>query len=126
MNSVGNKAPAKPATTPKASRVSDGVKKAVIASGGKQYLVKVGDTVELELISGKSAINFEQPLMTISNGDVKVGKPHVDGAKVSAEIISPSKMSDKVISITYKAKKRVNKIQGHRQKFTEVKITKIS
>lgn len=101
------------------------MKKAVIASGGKQYLVKEGDIIELELISGKSATIFE-PLMVISNDEVRVGDPFVKGAKVSAEVINPSKMSDKVTSITYKAKKRVNKIHGHRQKLTEVKITKIS
>lgn len=101
------------------------MKKAVIASGGKQYMVKEGDVIKLELLSGKSAVTFE-PLMVINNDEVSIGTPLVKGAKVAAEIITPVKMADKVVSITYKAKKRVNKIQGHRQKLTEVKITKIS
>lgn len=100
--------------------------KAVIATGGKQYLVEVGQTIEVELLgTGKDKITFE-PLLVFDGKDVKVGKPNVEGAKVSADIVEQDKQTDKVTSIRYKAKKRVHKVRGHRQRKATIKITKIS
>ena len=80
----------------------------------------------MELISSKdNKLSFE-PLLTIDGDKVTVGKPTVDGSKVSAEIIEAQLKADKVTAIRYKAKKRVRKVHGHRQNLTKIKITKIS
>ncbi len=100
--------------------------KAVITTGGKQYLVSVGDSVEVELIDSKdNKVTFE-PLLVFDDKDVKIGTPVVKDAKVTAEITEQDKQTDKVTSIRYKAKKRVHKVRGHRQRKTTIKITKIS
>lgn len=100
--------------------------KAVITTGGKQYLVGVGDSVEVELIDSKdNKVTFE-PLLVFDGKDVKIGTPVVKDAKVTAEITEQDKQTDKVTSIRYKAKKRVHKVRGHRQRKTTIKITKIS
>lgn len=102
------------------------MKKAVITTGGKQYLVSEGDEFNVELISSKdNKLSFD-PLLTIDGDKVTVGKPTVDGSKVSAEIIEAQLKADKVTAIRYKAKKRVRKVHGHRQNLTKIKITKIS
>ena len=102
------------------------MKKAVIATGGKQYVVAEGETVEVELlkVDGKSA-TFE-PLLIIDSEKIAVGQPFVEGAKVTAEIIDNNVQADKVTAIRYKAKKRVHKVRGHRQHHTVLKISKIS
>jgi large subunit ribosomal protein L21 len=101
------------------------MKKAVIATGGKQYLVTEGETLEVELLhtDGKSA-SFE-PLLVIDGESVSVGTPLVDKAKVTAEIIEQEVKDDKVTAIRYKAKKRVHKVHGHRQRHSVIKVTKI-
>lgn len=102
------------------------MKKAVIATGGKQYLVSEGETLEVELlkVDGKK-VDFE-PLLVIDGDQVSVGKPNVAKAIVSAEVVAESLQADKVTSIRYKAKKRVHKVRGHRQRQTQIKITKIA
>jgi large subunit ribosomal protein L21 len=102
------------------------MKKAVIATGGKQYLVTEGESLEVELLhpEGKT-VSFE-PLLVIDGDNVTVGTPNVDKAKVSAEVVEDQVKADKVTSIRYKAKKRVHKIHGHRQRHTVIKITKIA
>lgn len=102
------------------------MKKAVIATGGKQYLVSEGETLEVELlhVDGKTA-SFE-PLLVIDGETVQVGTPTVAGAKVSAEIVTPDIQADKVTAIRFEAKKRVHKVHGHRQHHTQLKITKIT
>lgn len=99
------------------------MKKAVIQTGGKQYLVSEGETLEVELLGTSKDINFE-PLLLINDQEVKVGNPIVEKGKVSAEIIEETK-ADKVTSIRFKAKKRVKKIHGHRQKHSKIKIVSI-
>lgn len=103
--------------------------KAVIATGGKQYIVSVGDTIKVELLTHGDAaaekqVTFE-PLLVIEGDDVKVGAPAVAGVKVIADVIEEVK-NDKVTSIRYKAKKRVHKVRGHRQRMTAIKVTKIA
>ena len=101
------------------------MKKAVITTGGKQYLVQEGETIKVELIkqAGKTA-DFEA-LLTVDGSQVQVGAPIVPKAKVTAEIVDADVQADKVTSIRYKAKKRVHKVRGHRQHQTVLKITKI-
>lgn len=102
------------------------MKKAVITTGGKQYLVAKDDQVEVELLgTDKKNVTFE-PLLVFDEKDIKVGKPTVTGAKVTAEIVSADKQTDKVVSIRYKAKKRVRKVRGHRQRHATIKISSIS
>lgn len=116
----------KPASKPAAS-VKSG-KKAVIATGGHQHLVSEGQTLEIELLdpnlSQKNTV-FEA-LMVIDGDTISVGTPTVTGVKVSADIVEQSVKDDKVVAIRYKAKKRVRKVRGHRQKHTVIRITKIA
>lgn len=102
------------------------MKKAVILTGGKQYIVAEGETVEVELLhSDKKTVSFE-PLLVIDGDKTTVGSPVVSAVSVSAEIVEADIKADKVIAIRYKPKKRVRKIRGHRQHHTHIKITKIA
>jgi large subunit ribosomal protein L21 len=98
--------------------------KAVIATGGHQYVVSEGETISVELLNGTDKTVTFEPLMVIDGDKVSVGTPSVSGAKVTADILDEIR-AEKVTSIRYKAKKRVHKVRGHRQRLTRVKITKI-
>jgi large subunit ribosomal protein L21 len=102
------------------------MKKAVIQTGGKQYLVSEGETLKVELLhdDGKT-VSFE-PLLVIDGATTQVGAPTVAKASVTAEIVAADQQADKVTAIRYKAKKRVHKVRGHRQHQTVLKITKIA
>jgi large subunit ribosomal protein L21 len=103
------------------------MKKAVISTGGKQYIVSEGEILKVELIketAGKS-VSFE-PLLVTDGSSVQVGTPIVAKVKVTAEILESDVQADKVTSIRYKAKKRVHTVRGHRQHQTILKITKIA
>jgi large subunit ribosomal protein L21 len=101
------------------------MKKAVIATGGKQYLVSEGETLQVELLHADDKTTTFEPLLVIDGDDIRVGAPVVEKAKVTAEIVAEDLQADKVTSIRYKAKKRVHKVHGHRQHQTSIKITKI-
>jgi large subunit ribosomal protein L21 len=102
------------------------MKKAVIQTGGKQYLVSEGESVHVELLKdAKGTVSFE-PLLVIDGETAQVGTPAVAKTTVSAEIVDADIQADKVTAIRYKAKKRVHKVHGHRQHQTILKITKIS
>ncbi len=102
------------------------MKKAVIQTGGKQYLVREGETVEVELIkdAGKS-VSF-QPLLLVDGDKTEIGKPSLENNKVTAEVVEADVQAEKVTAIRYKAKKRVRKVRGHRQHHTILKVTKIA
>jgi large subunit ribosomal protein L21 len=102
------------------------MKKAVIQTGGKQYVVAEGDTLKVELLkaTGKT-VDFE-PLLVLDGDNVQVGTPSVVKAKVTAEVVEADVQADKVTSIRYKAKKRVRTVRGHRQHQTILKVTKIA
>jgi len=100
-------------------------KRAVILTGGKQYLVTEGDEVEVEKLNSDKKLSF-QPLLVIDGEKVSVGKPFIDNASVSAEVVEAEVLTDKVVAIRYKAKKRVKKVRGHRQRKSVIKITKIT
>ena len=100
------------------------MKKAVIQTGGKQYLVSEDDTLEIELVGDKKTIDFT-PLLVIDNGKAAVGQPEVKNAVVTAEVIEQVR-ADKVTAIRYKAKKRVHKRKGHRQTLARIKVKKIT
>lgn len=102
------------------------MKKAVILTGSKQYVVAEGDTLEVELIKGAGKSLTFVPLLVIDGDKVTVGTPEVSAAKVTAEVVAADAQADKVTSIRYKAKKRVHTVKGHRQHQTHLKITKIA
>jgi large subunit ribosomal protein L21 len=100
---------------------------AVIESGGKQHRVVEGETLKLEKIevpTGES-IEFDKVLMVGSGESVKIGTPLVEGGKVTAEVIAQGR-HDKVTIIKFHRRKHHRKQAGHRQWYTEVKITGIS
>jgi large subunit ribosomal protein L21 len=96
---------------------------AVIASGGKQYLVEKDQVLELELLGDAKKAEFEA-LLVIDGDNVKVGAPHVSGVKVVAEVLDEVK-GDKIQVLKFKPKKRIKRLTGHRQHYSQVKITKI-
>lgn len=102
------------------------MKKAVIATGGKQYIVTEGESIEVELLKQEGKTASFVPLLIIDGDKTTVGSPEVPGVKVTAEIIEADVQGDKTLSLRYKAKKRVHTVRGHRQRHTQLKITKIS
>jgi large subunit ribosomal protein L21 len=102
------------------------MKKAVIATGGKQYLVSEGETLDIELLKSEDKKVAFEALLVIDGDSVAVGTPVVDKVKVSAEIVEADIKADKVMAIRYKAKKRVHKVHGHRQHHTTIRVTKIA
>jgi large subunit ribosomal protein L21 len=101
-------------------------KKAIIQTGGKQYLVTEGQVLNVELIKGDSKNVSFDPLMVIDGDKTVIGTPIVAKASVTAEVVDADKQADKVTSIRYKAKKRVRTVRGHRQHQTVLKITSIA
>lgn len=99
---------------------------AVIETGGKQYKVREGDTLRVEKLDGEpgSAVTIDRVLMVGEGGDVKVGKPTVDGGSVEATIRDQGK-GPKVRIFKKKRRKGYTKRQGHRQPYTEIEITGI-
>ena len=99
---------------------------AVIETGGKQYKVSEGDVIFVEKLDTEAGatVEFDKVLIIGADGDVKVGAPYVDGAKVTAEAVKNGK-SKKVIVYKYKPKKGYHKKQGHRQPYTKLEIKKI-
>jgi large subunit ribosomal protein L21 len=101
-------------------------KKAVIMTGGHQYLVAEGDELEVELLNPAQQNTAFEALLVIDGDSISVGTPTVSGAKVTAGILEQSVKAEKVVAIRYKAKKRVRKVRGHRQRHTRIKISRIS
>jgi large subunit ribosomal protein L21 len=102
------------------------MKKAVITTGGKQYLVAEGETLNVELLhADKDKVSFDA-LLVLDGDKVSIGAPAVDKVKVSADVVAEDIQMDKVTSIRYKAKKRVHTVRGHRQHQTTLKITSIA
>ena len=99
---------------------------AVIKTGGKQYKVSEGDKLRVEKLSCDvdTEIEFAEVLMVADNGDVKVGKPFIEGAKVVAKVVANGKGA-KVVSFKYKPETGYHRKKGHRQPFTEVVVTAI-
>jgi large subunit ribosomal protein L21 len=100
---------------------------AVIVSGGKQHRVKEGEVLKLEKIEAGTGetVNFDKVLMVGEGADVQIGAPYISAATVTAEVLNHGR-ADKVTIIKFKRRKHYRKQQGHRQWFTEVKITGIS
>ncbi|MEW6433042.1 MAG: 50S ribosomal protein L21 [Myxococcota bacterium] len=99
---------------------------AVIRTGGKQYRVAEGDVLRVELIQGEAGadVKFDEVLMLGGTENVKVGQPTVSGATVTGKILRQAK-ARRVLHFR-KEKEGWTRRRGHRQPFTEVKITSIS
>jgi large subunit ribosomal protein L21 len=97
----------------------------VLRTGGKQYKVHSGDILEIDkLITEKKSLVFEDVLLTVNGDSVKVGKPTVKGAKVSATLVEQVK-GDKIRVMKFKAKSRYRKTTGFRAQLSVVQIDKI-
>ncbi|HKM37911.1 MAG TPA: 50S ribosomal protein L21 [Thiopseudomonas sp.] len=99
---------------------------AVIVTGGKQYKVAEGEYLKIEKLDVPvgEAISFDRVLLIGNGEDVKIGAPVVEGAKVTAEVIDQGR-HDKITIIKFRRRKHSMTRQGHRQWYTEVKITGI-
>ena len=101
------------------------MKKAVVKVGGKQFIVSEKETLLVDLLpQGTKELELDA-LMLIDGDEVEVGTPIVKGVKVSAKVVDELVKGEKIRVIRYKAKKRVHKENGHRQKYTKIEITSI-
>ena len=100
---------------------------AVILTGGKQYKVREGQRLKVEKLPQEvgQSVDFEEVLMLGDGADVQIGRPRVDGAKVTAKVLNQSR-AKKIKIIKFKRRKHHMKRQGHRQYYTEVQVTGIS
>lgn len=100
---------------------------AVIKSGGKQHRVIEGETLKVELLAvdAGQTITFDDVLMVVDGDNIKIGTPVVAGAKVTAEVLTHGR-HDKVRIVKFRRRKHYRKQAGHRQYYTELKITGIS
>ena len=99
---------------------------AVFKTGGKQYRVKPGDTLDVELLPNEvdSVAEFGEVLALSDGGEVTIGAPLVEGAKVTAQVLSHYK-DRKLMVFKYKAKNRYRRKRGHRQTYTRLRIRDI-
>lgn len=98
---------------------------AIIKTGGKQYRVSEGETLQVEKLTAEVGEEVVFEALTVVDGaDVKIGTPVVEDAKVVAKVVEHGK-ADKIFVFKYKAKSNYRKRQGHRQPFTTVEIAKI-
>ncbi len=100
--------------------------KAIITVGGKQYIVAEKQTLLVDKLDDATKTLDLEPLMVFDDATVTVGTPVVKGAKVSAKVLEPEVKGDKLKVVRFESKKRVKKITGHRQKYTQIEISKIS
>lgn len=106
---------------------------AVIETGGKQYIVFPGKKIEVEKLSGQTGDKFDfdkvlllvsPPLQGGAGGGIEIGKPYLEGKKISAEILEQKRLS-KITVFKYHSKTRYRKNKGHRQHISVVKISNI-
>jgi len=99
---------------------------AIVKTGGKQYKVREGDTLQVEKLAGEvgNEISFDDVLMYSDGETVTVGQPKLDNVTVSGHIVEQGK-NKKIIVFKYKRRKRYRRKQGHRQQYTAVRIDSI-
>ena len=100
---------------------------AVIESGGKQHRVQEGDVLRLEKLDAEAgaSVTFDRVMLVGEGEDVTIGTPLVEGGSVTAEVLGHGR-HDKITVIKFKRRKDYDKKQGHRQHYTEIKVTGIS
>lgn len=99
---------------------------AIIETGGKQYKVEEGQSLSVELLHKEEGetVEIDKVLMLQKDGALTVGKPFVDGAKVTLKVVENAK-AKKIVVFKFKAKKNYRRKAGHRQPFTKVIVEKI-
>lgn len=97
---------------------------AIIETGAKQYRVSQGDIIDVELLQEKEHVEFSNVLLFVDGGNVAIGAPYLNGAKVSAKVMGNNK-DDKVTTFKYKNKTNYHRTIGHRQNYTRVQIEAI-
>jgi large subunit ribosomal protein L21 len=100
---------------------------AVIRSGGKQYRVAPGQTIRLEKVAGEvgDKVELGSVLLVESEGNVQIGSPLVEGAKIEATVLEQDRKK-KILVFKKKRKKQYRRTQGHRQDYTAVRIDSIT
>jgi large subunit ribosomal protein L21 len=99
--------------------------KAVVKIGGKQFIVTEKETLLVDLLQERTKELTLDAMLVIDGDKVSVGTPTVKGVVVTAKVIDDLVKGDKVRVIRYKAKKRVHKENGHRQKYSRIEVTSI-
>ncbi|SIS63681.1 50S ribosomal protein L21 [Alicyclobacillus vulcanalis] len=99
---------------------------AIVETGGKQLKVRQGDTIVVEKLDGEagSEIVLDKVLLVQNDGQVQVGSPYVQGAKVIAKVVEHGR-GKKIVVFKYKPKKNYHKKQGHRQPYTKLTVESI-
>lgn len=99
---------------------------AIVQTGGKQYRVATGDTIRVESIPGDigDTVELNDVRMVSDDGQVTLGTPNVEGARIVTEI-SDSGKGKKITVLKYKPKVRYRRKKGHRQRYTDLTITDI-
>ncbi len=100
---------------------------AIIETGGKQFRVSEGDVIRTDLVATEvgAEVTFDRVILAANGDDVTIGAPAVSGASVTGTVLRQAK-DKKILVFKYKPKKRVRKLNGHRQRFAEVRIDKIA
>ncbi|MBN1484331.1 MAG: 50S ribosomal protein L21 [Chloroflexia bacterium] len=99
---------------------------AIIKTGGKQYKVGPGQTIEVERLPYDvgAEIDLEDVLLVSQEEDIQIGEPHVEGARVRVTVMAHVR-GPKILAFRYKSKKRVRRRRGHRQELTRLRIDSI-
>ena len=100
---------------------------AIIRTGGKQFRAEPGKTIRIPSLDAEpgSDVTFGEVLLSATDNDVMVGAPLLDGAAVTAEVVKHGK-GEKIIVFKFKRRKNYRRKQGHRQKYTEVRVREIN
>jgi large subunit ribosomal protein L21 len=100
---------------------------AIVETGGKQFRVSEGDVIRTDLLETEvgSSVTFDRVVLAANGDDVSIGSPLVSGVTVTGTVLRQAK-DKKILVFRYKSKKRVRKLNGHRQRFAEVRIDKIA
>jgi large subunit ribosomal protein L21 len=101
---------------------------AIIADGGRQYKVEEGQVLEIDFreVEAGSELKFDRVLAVSGDSGLKLGKPTLDGASVTAKVISEETKGEKLVVQKFRRRKNSKRRNGHRQKFVKVKIASIA
>lgn len=104
---------------------------AIIEESGGQRRVAPGESILVDLLEGGAAkqgetITFDKVLLVAGEGEPRIGKPYVEGASVTGEIVEPVVKGEKLIIQKFRPKKGYKRRTGHRQRYSRVKITSIA
>jgi len=99
---------------------------AIIRTGGKQFRAEPGQTIRIPALAAEvgQTVTFDEVLLAEADGEVRVGRPTLEGAAVEGEVVSHGK-GEKIIVFKWKRRKNYRRKKGHRQKYTEVRIGQI-